>query len=166
MWQSHLAGRARWTRSRSAHVTNGVHFRSWISAEMDQLYDRYLGPRWREEPARRDAVEADRAHSGRGAVAHARAAPRAAGGLRAAPAARSSCGTRGAPQAEIEAADEVLDPEALTIGFARRFATYKRATLLLRDPRAAGAHPQQPGAARCRSSSPARRIRATTPARS
>ena len=40
---------------------------------------------------------------------------------------------RGAPQAEIDAADEVLDPDALTIGFARRFATYKRATLILRD---------------------------------
>jgi glycogen phosphorylase len=40
---------------------------------------------------------------------------------------------RGAPQAEIEAADEVLDPDTLTIGFARRFATYKRATLILRD---------------------------------
>lgn len=34
-----------------SHITNGVHFRSWISAEMNQLYDRYLGPRWREEPA-------------------------------------------------------------------------------------------------------------------
>lgn len=33
------------------HVTNGVHFRSWISYEMDQLYDRYLGPSWREHPA-------------------------------------------------------------------------------------------------------------------
>ena len=30
------------------HVTNGVHFRSWISNEMNQLYDRYLGPQWRE----------------------------------------------------------------------------------------------------------------------
>ena len=40
---------------------------------------------------------------------------------------------RGAPPSEIDAADEVLDPDALTIGFARRFATYKRATLLLRD---------------------------------
>ena len=40
---------------------------------------------------------------------------------------------RGAPQAEIEAAAEVLDPDALTIGFARRFATYKRATLILSD---------------------------------
>ncbi len=33
------------------HVTNDVHFRSWISLEMNQLYDRYLGPRWREDPA-------------------------------------------------------------------------------------------------------------------
>ena len=33
------------------HITNGVHFRSWISLEMNQLYDRYFGPRWREEPA-------------------------------------------------------------------------------------------------------------------
>ena len=33
------------------HVTNGVHFRSWISHEMNQLYDRYLGPQWREEHA-------------------------------------------------------------------------------------------------------------------
>jgi glycogen phosphorylase len=41
---------------------------------------------------------------------------------------------RGAPQSEVEAADETLDPDALTIGFARRFATYKRANLLLRDP--------------------------------
>ena len=33
------------------HVTNGVHFRSWVSLEMNQLYDRYLGPKWRHEPA-------------------------------------------------------------------------------------------------------------------
>ena len=33
------------------YVTNGVHFRSWISAEMDEIYNRYLGPRWRDEPA-------------------------------------------------------------------------------------------------------------------
>jgi len=33
------------------HVTNGVHFRSWVSFEMNQLYDRYLGPKWRQEPA-------------------------------------------------------------------------------------------------------------------
>ena len=40
---------------------------------------------------------------------------------------------RGVSQTEIEAADEILNPDALTIGFARRFATYKRATLIFRD---------------------------------
>ncbi|MBN2447310.1 MAG: alpha-glucan family phosphorylase, partial [Phycisphaerae bacterium] len=46
---------------------------------------------------------------------------------------RAQLGRRGAPPAEVRAAEEVLDPEALTIGFARRFAPYKRATLLFRD---------------------------------
>jgi starch phosphorylase len=47
---------------------------------------------------------------------------------------RSQMEHRGAPPAERELAEEVLDPKALTIGFARRFATYKRATLLFLDP--------------------------------
>ena len=38
-------------KSHIGHITNGVHFRSWVSFEMNQLYDRYLGPKWREEPA-------------------------------------------------------------------------------------------------------------------
>lgn len=114
------------------HVTNGVHFRSWISYEMNQLYDRYLGPNWREEPAdcalwrRVETIPAEelwRTHERRRERLVAFARRRLRGQL----------GRRGASQAEIEAADEVLDPDVLTIGFARRFATYKRATLLLRD---------------------------------
>ena len=46
---------------------------------------------------------------------------------------RNQLKNRGAPPAEIARADEVLDPEALTIGFARRFATYKRGTLIFRN---------------------------------
>ncbi|MGC9972760.1 MAG: alpha-glucan family phosphorylase [Bryobacteraceae bacterium] len=114
------------------HITNGVHFRSWISLEMNQLYDRYLGPNWREEPANSDvwnrvhtipAEELWRTHERRRErlVSWAR--------LRV----LNQRIRRSASPAEIEAADEVLDPDALTIGFARRFATYKRATLLLRD---------------------------------
>lgn len=114
------------------YVTNGVHSRSWISLEMNHLYDRYLGPRWREEPADRTiwqraeripAEELWRTHERRRdrLVAFARRRLRA------------QLEHRGAPQVEIEAADEVLDPGALTIGFARRFAPYKRATLLLAD---------------------------------
>ena len=115
------------------HVTNGVHFRSWISQEMNQLYDRYLGPRWAEEPTdervwravqRMPAEELWRTHERRRErlVAFARR-------HFAAQVAR-----HGGSEAQREAASEVLDLEALTIGFARRFATYKRADLLLRDP--------------------------------
>jgi len=114
------------------HVTNGVHFRSWISSEFNHLYDRYLGPNWREEPANRDvwsrvrsipAEELWRTHERRRERLVAWARRRV----------RDQRIHRAAPQAEIDAADEVLDPDTLTIGFARRFATYKRATLILRD---------------------------------
>ena len=114
------------------HVTNGVHFRSWISAEMNQLYDRYLGPNWREEPANGDIWH--RVHSIPAEElwrTHERRRERLVGWARRR--VREQRIRRSAPLAEIEAAEEVLDPEILTIGFARRFATYKRATLLMRD---------------------------------
>ena len=114
------------------HVTNGVHFRSWISAEFNQLYDRYLGPSWREEPANSDVWSRVRSipaeelwHT------HERRRERLVAWARRK--VRDQRIYRAASQAEIDAADEVLDPDALTIGFARRFATYKRATLILRD---------------------------------
>ena len=116
-----------------SHITNGVHFQSWISREMDMLYERYLGPDWRElsdkknDWQRADAIASEslwRTHERRreNLVVFAR------GRL------HEQLVSRGASHAEIEAAKSVLDPEALTIGFARRFATYKRGTLLLRDP--------------------------------
>jgi len=114
-------------------VTNGVHFRSWISAEMNQLYDRYLSPKWREEGAdvelwkRAGTIPAEELWR-----THERRRERLVGFARRR--LREQLERRGAPQAEIDGADEALNPDALTIGFARRFATYKRATLLLRDP--------------------------------
>ena len=65
-----------------SHITNGVHAQSWISDDMRTLYDRYLGPRWAEQAGRHQRVAPERADARRGAVAHARAAPRAPGGLR------------------------------------------------------------------------------------
>jgi len=115
------------------HVTNGVHFRSWVSLEMNQLYDRYLGPKWRHEPAdtelwkRTESIPAGelwRTHERRRERLVAFARRRLQAQLK----------NRGAAQSAIDEAEEVLSPDALTIGFARRFATYKRATLLLRDP--------------------------------
>jgi starch phosphorylase len=115
------------------HVTNGVHFRSWVSLEMNQLYDRYLGPKWREEPA--DPKLWQRAHSIPGLElwrTHERRRERLVGYARQR--LHQQLVERNAPQATIDSADEVLSPDALTIGFGRRFASYKRASLLLRDP--------------------------------
>ena len=115
-----------------AHVTNGVHFRSWISYEMKLLYDRYLGLAWREEPGDRrlwqrvEQIPAEELWR-----THERRRERLVGLARRL--LRAQLQRRGAPPSQIEAAGEILDPEALTIGFARRFAAYKRATLLLRD---------------------------------
>lgn len=115
------------------HVTNGIHILSWISRDMKVLYDRYLGPRWREEANDSDTwqrattippEELWRTHERRRERLVAFTRQRL----------RQQLKHRGASQSEINTADEVLDPEALTIGFARRFATYKRATLVLRDP--------------------------------
>ena len=114
------------------HVTNGVHFRSWISAEFNQLYDRYLGPNWREEPAQSEVWSRVRSIPGEELWrTHERRRERLVAFARRR--VRDQRMRRAAPQAEIDAAAEVLDPDALTIGFARRFATYKRATLILRD---------------------------------
>mgnify|MGYP002400854323 CR=1 FL=1 len=113
-------------------ITNGVHTPSWIASEIGALYTRYLGPRWAEElddpelwgraleipDAELWQVHEHRRHR---LVQHARRWLRA------------SAERRGAGHEELALADEALDPSALTIGFARRFATYKRATLLFSD---------------------------------
>ncbi len=115
------------------HVTNGMHARSWVSYEMSELFHRYLGPNWLAKPAdqtiwekveRIPDVELWRIHERRRERLVAYTRRRLAEQLK----------RRGASPGEIDGANETLNPEALTIGFARRFATYKRATLLLRDP--------------------------------
>jgi starch phosphorylase len=111
------------------HITNGVHLATWVGAAMAALYDRHLGAEWRDEV---DQVRWQRASH---IMAHELWATRAT--QRAALVAR----IRRELHAQLErrgvAADwaaEALDPDALTIVFARRFATYKRATLLLSQP--------------------------------
>jgi starch phosphorylase len=113
-------------------ITNGVHVPFWISHDLAGLYDRYIGPEWVSNPDdptvwRRidDVPDAElwRTHERRRERLVNFARRRLIAQLQ----------QRGAPQAETAAANEALDPEVLTIGFARRFATYKRATLLLTD---------------------------------
>lgn len=114
-------------------ITNGVHVRSWLSVEMAHLFDRYLGPRWAQDPVDQTIwqgvenipdAELWRSHERLRERLVVDARRRLKGQLR----------SRGAPPAEIDLSDEVLDPEALTIGFARRFAPYKRASLILQHP--------------------------------
>ncbi len=114
------------------HVTNGVHFRSWISQEMNELYDRYVGPAWRDHPAERNAWrKVDTIPAEELWRTHERRRERMVSFVRRR--LYDQLKNRGVPESEVEAAGEVLNPWALTIGFARRFATYKRATLVLRD---------------------------------
>jgi glycogen phosphorylase len=113
-------------------VTNGVHLLTWLNGDLAQLYDQHLQPDWRErnaDPRIWDLVqdipqqELWEAHRRRKrylvSFVRERVVTAAVG--------------RKAPAAEQRRLAEVLDPDTLTIGFARRFATYKRATLLFRD---------------------------------
>ena len=111
-------------------ITNGIHASTWVSQELGGLFTRYLGPRWMETDDRAvwdriaDIPDGElwqtHEHRRQRLVSLARRRLKASAERRAA-------------TEEIELADEVLDPTALTIGFARRFATYKRAALLFTD---------------------------------
>ncbi|WP_346290949.1 alpha-glucan family phosphorylase [Sphaerothrix gracilis] len=113
-------------------ITNGVHARSCVAKPVQELYDRYLGPSWSQaSPAnplwnRVDAIpdeELWRTHE----LCRSQMIVSVRDRL------EKSLLERAASPMELAKAREVLDPKVLSIGFARRFATYKRATLFLRD---------------------------------
>jgi len=113
-------------------ITNGVHTRSWMSNNMASLLVRYLGVRWMEDPTdhgvwRRIAKIPDAELWRTQQSCREKLVDFARKRL------KEQLIKVGATTKEIATAEEVLDPEVLTIGFARRFATYKRGTLLLRD---------------------------------
>ncbi len=114
------------------HITNGVHTSTWLARRLHNLYDRYLGVNWLEEADNPDVWElvnnipdeelwAVRRHLKRKLVAYIRERARQ----------RWKGGNWHSIQ--VVASGVLLDPYVLTIGFARRFAPYKRANLILRD---------------------------------
>jgi starch phosphorylase len=114
-------------------ITNGIHTRSWLSHEMGDLFTRYMGPRFVEKPADHSvwervetipSVELWRTHE----VRRERLVFFVRDRL------KTQLTRQGAGASVVQAAEEVLNPEVLTIGFSRRFATYKRAGLLFRQP--------------------------------
>lgn len=113
-------------------ITNGVHVPFWISRDLAGLYDRYVGPAWASTPEDQSVWERiDEVPDAELWRTHERRRERLVDFARRRLVAQLK--HRGAPQAEVLQANEALDPEVLTIGFARRFATYKRATLFLMD---------------------------------
>ncbi|MDO9263030.1 MAG: alpha-glucan family phosphorylase [Desulfosalsimonadaceae bacterium] len=133
MWSHLWPGRSK-DETPIGHITNGVHVPSWISIENSMLFERYLSPNWALKTWRQPEIinriddiydeELWRAHE----MCRVRLV-RTCRNLMV-----QQYGRRNAPKSIMEGAATVLDHEALTIGFARRFATYKRAYLLLRDP--------------------------------
>ena len=114
------------------HITNGVHTSTWMARRLGVLLDQYLPPDWRfrlDDRSMWDAVLdipdaellAVRRHLKRKLVGFARER------------ARTMWNSGDARAIQVVAGGVLLDPYTLTIGFARRFATYKRASLLLRD---------------------------------
>ncbi len=114
------------------HITNGVHTGTWLARRMRLLYDRYLGADWLEnidDPNVWQQVEAIpdvelwtiRRHLKRKLVSYMNER------------ARAQWLTTMVHPVQVVAAGVLLDPYALTIGFGRRFATYKRASLIMRD---------------------------------
>jgi starch phosphorylase len=114
------------------HVTNGIHVPTWVSSELSDLFSKYLGPGWRSnqddygmwERLKDMPVEElwnIHNHLKRKMIHFLRERTRT----------RWINGNNDALQVLVNG--RLLDPYALTIGFARRFATYKRATLMFKD---------------------------------
>jgi glycogen phosphorylase len=114
------------------HVTNGVHVPSWLAPQMRRLYDRHLGVGWQRQSGAAHTWSAiETVDDGELWETHLSLKGQLFNFLRRR--AREQAERRSEPAEALKRLDKVLSPDALTIGFARRFATYKRANLLLKD---------------------------------
>ncbi len=114
------------------HVTNGVHVPSWLAPQMFRLYDRHLGTGWHLRSSEAKIWEGiDNVDDGELWETHFNLKSRMIEFVRRR--AIKQAERRDEPRAVLQQLERVLTPDALTIGFARRFATYKRANLILAD---------------------------------
>jgi starch phosphorylase len=114
------------------HITNGVHVLSWLAQPMHELYDRHLGPEWWQRSGEPEVwVNIEKINDGELWETRQVLKSRLLDFVRRRAAA--CCEERGETHEIVEQARQALSPGALTIGFGRRFATYKRANLLLGD---------------------------------
>ncbi|MDA8141720.1 MAG: alpha-glucan family phosphorylase [Desulfobacteraceae bacterium] len=116
-----------------SHITNGIHVSSFIAPEVVMLFERYLGPEWHYSSRKVENIERiDEIYDEELWRSREMTRTRLVSKVRELLVKQYT--RRNAPIAVVKAAENALDPEVLTIGFARRFATYKRANLILRDP--------------------------------
>ena len=114
------------------HITNGVHVPSWLAPQMWRLYDRHLGINWQHKSASAQTWHAiDSVDDAELWETHLSLKAQLLDFVRRR--AREQADRRSEPIATLNRLSKILSPDALTIGFARRFATYKRADLLLAD---------------------------------
>jgi starch phosphorylase len=114
------------------HITNGVHVLSWLAPQMHALYDRHLGVGWPQRSADPEVWRGvDTVDDAELWESHLALKSRLIDFARRR--AVRDAERRDDPPEVIRSLQQVLRPDALTIGFARRFATYKRANLILRD---------------------------------
>ena len=133
MWTSLYPGRAE-DAVPIGHITNGVHVPTWLAPQMFRLYDRHLGTGWHEHSGEARTWEGiENVDDGELWETHFSLKSRLIEFVRRRLVEQAE--RRGEPAEELQRRSKVLSADVLTIGFARRFATYKRADLVLRDMR-------------------------------
>ena len=114
------------------HITNGVHVPSWLAPQMFRLYDRHLGTNWNQRGSEAKIwLGIENVDDGELWETHLNLKSQLIEFVRRR--AVDQAERRGEAQEVLQRLERVLSPDALTIGFARRFATYKRANLILTD---------------------------------
>ncbi len=114
------------------HITNGVHVPSWLAPQMYRLYDRHLGANWHTHSSEAKTWEGiEDVDDGELWETHLSLKSQLIEFVRRR--AVKQAQRRMEPPESIQRLSTILSPDALTIGFARRFATYKRANLILAD---------------------------------
>jgi starch phosphorylase len=144
MWKPLYPG-SREERVPIGHITNGVHVRTWLAPQMRLVYDRHLGARWAERSSDSLWEAIEQIDDGELWETHQTLKTGLIHDVRRRIFEQAE--RRGEAAATVAQLRRVLSPDALTIGFARRFATYKRAGLLFQDLETLGVllnHPQMP----------------------
>ncbi len=131
MWTGLYPGRAE-DAVPIGHITNGVHVPSWLAPQMFRLYDRHLGAGWHTHSGEARIWEGiENVDDGELWETHLSLKSQLLEFVRYR--AVEQAKRRSEPAEELRRLSRILSPDALTIGFARRFATYKRANLILAD---------------------------------